>query len=198
MRVLRLLLLPALALCCLALAERPPEFTVRFHAEGNARDGDSFATAVKLGNPPRDAFIERVAMINERQITGVYPFKADDGTWGCAFKLDHDGRLNLEVVSTERRGTFLVGFLATKKGNHRLPDLTIDRTVNDGVISVPHGLTDTEIAILGKQFKLIGDVKIPQIPKEVKEKKSWNPFGKKKAPPSMPVAPEGASLPAAQ
>lgn len=174
MRFLRLLL-PAVALCCLGMAERPPTITVRFFAEANARDGAAFATPIKLGN--RDAFLEKVATIHERQIKAIYPFKAPDETWGCAFKLDHSGRLNLEVVSTERRGSMLVGFLGTKKGNHRMADMVIDRTVSDGIISVPRGLTDLEIAVLSKQFKVLGGASA--VPKLKPAKRSWNPFGKK-------------------
>ncbi len=182
MRVLRLLL-PAIALACLGMAERPPTVTVRFHAEANSRDGESFATPIKLGNPPRDAFLEKVAMIHERQIRAIYPFKAPDGSWGCAFKLDHDGRLNLEVVSTQRRGTLLIGFLGTKKGSHRMVDMIIDRTVTDGIISVPKGLTDMEIAVLSKQFKVLGGGS--NMPKLKTEKRNWNPFRKKEAAPAL-------------
>jgi hypothetical protein len=186
MRVLRLFL-PALALCFLGMAERPPTVTVRFHAEANSRDGTSFSTPIKLGNPPRDAFLEKMAVIHERQIKAIYPFKAPDGTWGCAFKLDHDGRLGLEVVSTERRGTFLIGFLGTKKGSHRMVDMVIDRTVSDGVISVPKGLTDMEIAVLSKQFKVLGGVAVPEVPNMPKEKRGWNPFAKKATPAPAPL-----------
>lgn len=179
MRVFRLLLLPAIALCFLGMAERPPTVTVRFFAEANARDGASFSTPIKLGNPPRDAFLEKVATIHERQIKAIYPFKAPDGTWGCAFKLDNDGRINLEVVSTQRRGTFLVGFIGTKKGSHRVADMIIDRTVSDGIISVPKGLTDLEVAVLSEQFKTLGGES--PVPKLKTAKRSWNPFAKKSA-----------------
>lgn len=186
MRLLRFLL-PALALCCLGMAERPPTVTVRFYAEANARDGAAFSTPIKIGNPPRDAFLEKMATIHERQIRSIYPFKAPDGTWGCAFKLDNGGRINLEVVSTERRGSILIGFLGTKKGSHRMVDMIIDRTVSDGVISVPKGLTDMEIAVLSKQFKVLGgDAAIPKLKME---KRSWNPFRKKE--PGQPVVQAG-------
>lgn len=184
MREISRFILPAIALfCCLGMAERPPTVTVRFHAEANSRDGASFATPIKLGNPPHDAFLEKVAVVHERMIKAIYPFKAPDGTWGCTFKLDNDGRLSLEVVSTERRGTMLVGFLGTKKGSHRMVDMIIDRTVADGIISVPKGLTDMEIAVLSKQFKVLGNN--GDVPKLQTQKRSWNPFRKKEAPPAM-------------
>ncbi|MGB8168656.1 MAG: hypothetical protein WCF18_14255 [Chthoniobacteraceae bacterium] len=182
MRVLRLLL-PVIALCCLGMADRPPTVTVRFFAEANSRDGTSFSTPIKLGNPPRDAFLEKIAVVHERQIRAIYPFKTPDGTWGCTFKLDNDGRLGLEVVSTERRGTFLVGFLGTKKGSHRVCDIMIDRTVTDGIITMPKGLTDMEIAVLSKQFKVLGNA--GDVPKLKTEKRSWNPFRKKEAAPAL-------------
>jgi len=182
MRAIRPILL-LVALGFIAMAERPPTVTVRFFAEANARDGASFSTPIKLGNPPRDAFLEKIATIHEGQIKTIYPFRAEDGSWGCAFRLDHSGRINLEVVSTDRRGTYFIGFIGTKKGNHRLPDLVIDRTVSDGVISLPRGFTDLEIAVLSKQFKVIGDVDMPKVAIPT-EKRSWNPFRKKEAAPA--------------
>ena len=97
--------------------------------------------------------------------------------------LDNDGRLNLEVVSTERRGTFLVGFLGTKKGSHRVTDILIDRTVADGVITMPKGLTDMEIAVLTKQFKVLGGQ--AAVPKLETPKRSWNPFHKQETAPAL-------------
>lgn len=178
MRVLRFFL-PALALCFLGMAERSRDLTVRFYAEANARDGAPFATAIKLGNPPRDAFLEKVPTVNERQIKSIYPFRAPDGSWGCALKLDNGGRLALEVVSTQKRGTLLVGFVGTKKGQHRLQDTLIDRTVTDGVLTIHHGLTDLEIAVMARQFKVLGN---PDIPKLKNQPRSWWPFGISKPP----------------
>lgn len=166
------------------MAERPPTVTVRFYAEANARDTDTFSTPIKIGNPPHDGFLEKMAAVHERQIRAIYPFRAPDGTWGCTFKLDNDGRLGLEVISTSRRGAILVGFLGTKKGSHRVVDMVIDRPVLDGVITMPKGLTDMEIAVLSKQFKVLGNN--GEVPKLKMEKRSWNPF-RKKAPAAEPA-----------
>ncbi|HEV7868926.1 MAG TPA: hypothetical protein VGO90_14660 [Chthoniobacteraceae bacterium] len=134
---------------------------------------------MKLKNPPREAFLQKVPSVHERQIDAIYPFRADDGTWGCAFKLDHDGRINLEVVSTDHRGKALVGFIGTKKGTHPVVEMIIDRTVTDGVIQMPRGLTDMEITVLRSQFKVLGG---DTSEKPAKASRSWNPFGKKPAP----------------
>lgn len=168
------------------MAERPKTISVRFYAEANARDGRSFSTPIKLGNPPHDAFLERIPAIHERQIQAIYPFAAPDGTWGCAFKLDHEGRINLEVVSTERRGTLLVGFIATKAGSHRLTEMLIDRPVTDGIISVPRGFTGLEISALSKEFRVLGGANAPK--PELKFR-MWNPFRKKADPLTLGDAP---------
>lgn len=177
-------LLSALALCLLAMGDHPRDLTVRFFAEANERDGAPFTTPVKLGNPPRDAFLQKVPIVHEKQIRAIYPYRAADGTWGCAFKLDANGRLALEVVSTDKRGTFLIGFIGAKKGSHRLPDLIIDRTVTDGIVNVPRGLTDLEVATLSHEFKVLGGVEVPKLKDELRkeEKRGWWPFGRKKQP----------------
>jgi hypothetical protein len=157
---------------------------VRFFAEANSRDGSSFATPFKATNPPRDIYLQKIPAIHEGQINEIFPFRASDGTWGCAFKLDNDGRINLEVVSTERRGKALVGFIGTVRGNHPAVEMIIDQTVRDGIITIPRGLTDLEMAMLGKQFKRFGGEEPPRLQPE---KRGW--FGKKITPaPGAPIS----------
>src|SRR5690349_18301086 len=119
------LFIPLIALLLLCGAAKKPELTVRFHTEANQRDGDAFASPIQLKYPPRPAFIEKVPSLSERNIQAIYPFEAPDGTWGCAFKLDNSGRINLEVLSTERRGTSLIAFVSTKANTHQVAEMII-------------------------------------------------------------------------
>lgn len=151
-------LLPVLAAVLLVFTagtSKKPDLTVRFHAEANERDSDRFAQPVTLRFPPRQAFIERVPSLNERHVRAIYPFQAADGSWGCAFQLDGSGRLNLEVLSTERRGRSLVVFVGTKGGTHQVIDMLIDRRITDGIITVQRGLTELEVQALRKKFPAI-------------------------------------------
>lgn len=136
-----------------------PDVTVRFFVEANANDTDKFATPIRLQNPPREAFIEKIPAIHEREFRAVYPFRAKDGSWGCAFSLDQSGRIDLEVLSTGRRGSSVVVFLATKAGTHQVVDMLIDKPIHDGIISIPYGLTDLEIAAITKSWPVIGQKK---------------------------------------
>ncbi len=138
---------------------RKTEISVRFFAEANAQDTDKFATPIALKNPPRAAYIEKISTINEKMIKAVYPFQAKDGTWGCAFRLNESGKLNLEVVSTERRGSSMVVFVGTKTGTHQVIDVLVDKPIRDGIVSIPSGLTEIEIAALTKEFPVIGQQK---------------------------------------
>lgn len=152
------LLAVVLALACLAMA-RKPSVTVRFFAEANARDGASFSSPIKLHFPEREAHIEKMPAINERNIRAMYPFQAADGSWGASFKLDEKGRIDLEVVSTERRGSSMVVFVGTKNGVHQVIDMLIDKPVRDGIITIPRGMTEMEIGALTKEFPQMGQKK---------------------------------------
>ena len=145
------LFLLLLALAGLGMAKKP-SVTVRFYAEANRRDGEAFSKQVTLHNPEREAYIEKVPSISEQSIKAMYPFQVPDGSWGACFKLDNKGRIDLEVLSTERRGSSLVIFVVTPKGIHQVVDVLIDRKVRDGVITIPRGLTDLEIAALKKAY----------------------------------------------
>ena len=159
MRVSRFVLLPILALCIVGMGRKDFPVSVRFFAEANANDTEKFATPIKFANPPREGFIEKVPTISERNVKAIYPFPAADGTLGCAFQLDHSGRINLEVVSTERRGTSMVVYVGTKQGAHQVLDMVIDRSVRDGIISIQRGLTRMEIEAMSKQWPVIGGKK---------------------------------------
>jgi hypothetical protein len=161
-------------LLCLAIASlalplptramsQKPAITVRFHSEANPNDGEAFATPVKLLYQNRQIYLSRVPDISEKQIAKILPFPAQDGTWGCVFKLNPQGRLRLETMSGEIRGSTLVVFIATKTGHHQVADMIIDRPVTDGIISIPRGLTTLEVLAMKKQFKVLG----------VEEKKGW-------------------------
>lgn len=152
MKPARLLLCALAAFCFLGFKRKEMPVTVRFYAEARAADTERFATPIELRHPPRSAFIEKIPTIHERHIKSVYPFPAADGTSGCAFELDPSGRLALDVVSTDRRGTSLVAFVSTKGGAHQVIDMVIDRTVKDGIITIQRGLTELEIAALTKQW----------------------------------------------
>ncbi|MEO8351367.1 MAG: hypothetical protein ABI680_06520 [Chthoniobacteraceae bacterium] len=145
-----------LALMALTGFARKSTLTVRAHVEANGAEGAPFAMPVKFKNPPRDGFMSSVPAISERNITGIYAIRADDGTWGCAFRLNMEGRIAIETLSREHRGSSLVVFIATKIGTHQVIDMVIDKPVNDGILYVPRGMTATEIVVLQKQFKVIG------------------------------------------
>lgn len=141
-----------------AMAEKTI-ISVRFHTEANANDTSSFSTPVTLTYQRRKAYLNRIADISEKHVEKILPIAASDGTWGCVFKLSSQGRLRLETLSGETRGTALVVFLSTKSGRHQVADLLIDRPVTDGIITVPRGITDIEMAALKKQFKIMGQEK---------------------------------------
>ena len=152
----------ALPLPTRAMSQKP-QITVRFHTEANPNDGDSFAIPVNLFYQQKKVYLSRVPDLSEKQIERILPFPAKDGSWGCVFKLNPQGRIRLETMSGEIRGSALVVFVATKTGQHQVADMIIDRVVTDGIITIPRGLTELEVAILKKQFKIIG----------VQEKKAW-------------------------
>ena len=146
-------LLPAvLALACLAMSKKPA-VSVRFYAEANPRDGEAFAKPITLHNPEREAYIEKIPSISEQSIKAMYPFQVPDGSWGACFKLDNKGRIDLEVLSTSRKGSSMVIFVVTPKGIHQVVDVVIDRKVRDGVITIPKGLTELEVQALSKVYR---------------------------------------------
>lgn len=143
--------------------------TVRFHSEANPNDTSSFAKPIKLVYAQRDAHLNRVPEFSERNIKAIYPWKTSDGTWGCAFKLNDSGRIRLETISSDNRGAAIVAFIGTKKGMHQVIDMVIDKPITDGIVAIPRGITDIEMMVLRKQFKVLGEE--PEKKDKTKEEK---------------------------
>ena len=150
-----LLLLVTLAAGCASFAKKP-KITVRFHVEANAGDGQPFVMPVTFHNPERKGAAAQIPAISEHNIVSIFPSPAPDGTMGCAFKLDNFGRTALEEMCLSNRGASVVVFAGTKTGTHQVIDMVIDKVIRDGILFVPRGLTELEIAALEKEFKIMG------------------------------------------
>jgi hypothetical protein len=145
-----ILLIPLLFVA--AAKKKQPIVAVRFHTEANAHDSSSFATKVALLNPPREAYIEKMPVLSERDIQAIFPFPAADGTMGCAFQFDRHGTLALDTLSIEKRGEPLVPVV----NGRQLMDMTIDKRVSDGILTIPRGILPVEIDALQKLYPVIG------------------------------------------
>ncbi len=149
----------ALFACASLGMAKKPEVTVRFFEEAKELDGDRFSRVITFKHPPRQGYITSIPSVHEGMIKAVYPFQAPDNTWGCTFFLNANGQMALDVVSTSRKGSTLVAFLSTKNGTHQVCELLIDKRVTDGIISIPNGLTELEVAALTQSWPVIGQKK---------------------------------------
>jgi hypothetical protein len=90
--------------------------------------------------------------ISEQDVTAFSPYPAPDGTYGALIQLDEHGRVVLDTLSIERRGSFLFVFI-----NGRLiTELNVDKRVADGKIYIPSGLSAADIDLMKKDWRLIG------------------------------------------
>ena len=147
-------LLPLIALSFLAAASKP-KLTIRFHIESSSSSSSSFAVGTTLPGSSKPITISKIADISENDVAAIFPFPADDGTMGCALKLDEHGRIILASISQEYRGTLLLGFV----NGRAVTAMLIDRRVNDGVITIARGLTPAEIELMKKAFPTLGEKK---------------------------------------
>lgn len=132
-----------------------PHCTLRAHVEGNANDGAVFSTQLRSPATGKKIRIEKIPTISERDVVAFYPVPAADGTFGVLFKLDDHGKLALDTLSLEKRGTFLYVFVNGRPA----AELQIDRRVSDGKLYVPSGLTQADLELMKKQWRLIGQRK---------------------------------------
>jgi hypothetical protein len=124
--------------------------TLRVHTEANENDGAVFASKI-LTQSGRTAFIQKIPAISENDVTGFAVYPAADGTRGALLELNDHGRLALDTLSIERRGTWLFIFV----NGRPIAELQIDRRVSDGKIYIASGLTSNDIALMRKDWPLL-------------------------------------------
>jgi hypothetical protein len=151
----RFLLILLLGVCCLGMGPSKLPLSVRFYVQTSPDDSESFAVPVTLLSGQRTA-VDDIAVISEHDIVAIFPFTAQDGSGGCAFKLDDHGTISLDSLSSAKRGTLLI---ATIDGQ-QLADIEIDQRVSDGIVTIPNGITTTEMKELLKRYPVLGKKKV--------------------------------------
>jgi hypothetical protein len=127
----------------------------RVHAQANPRDTAIFATSVHAQLSGKDVAIEKMPRLSELDVIAFYPYPAKNGTYGALFQLDEHGRIALDALSIERRGSLLFVLI-----NGRLiTELEIDKRISDGKIYIASGLTAADIESMKKDWRLIGKSK---------------------------------------
>lgn len=135
--------------------KKGPKIVVRFHLLTNETDSEKFAVAMQMLDSGKLVYVSRSPALSEQDILSSYPFEADDGTWGVAFYLNNHGRIVLDALSIERRGSYVVAMV----GMRHVADLFIDRRVSDGIITIPSGLTRPEVDLIVQEFGVYGETR---------------------------------------
>ena len=103
----------------------------------------------------KEIAIQKVPWITEHDVVAFSPYPAQDGTFGALFQLDEHGRVVLDTLSVEHRGSFLFVFITGRM----ITELQIDKRVSDGKIYIPSGLTAADIEVMKKDWRVIGQRK---------------------------------------
>ena len=140
----------AAALFCVAGAKKPA-IDLRVHAEGTEAEAPTFAIHATLLNG-RPAFLQRMPLATQSEIDAIYPFAAADGSQGVYLKLGSHGSRLLQQHTMSQQGKMLVVML----NGRMVSNLLVDRPIADGIIAIPRGLTQEDIALLGSAFPVIG------------------------------------------
>jgi hypothetical protein len=140
------------ALLAVSLGEaKQPHVTFRLHAEANPRDGSVFSVQMRSSFSGKTVVLEKIPTISEHDVVAYQIYPAPNGAYGALLQLNEHGRLALDTLSIDRRGTLLYVFL----NNRPVTELEIDRRVSDGKIYLASGLTAADIALMKKDWRLI-------------------------------------------
>src|SRR5881394_2590083 len=129
--------------------------TFRLHAQANPRDTEVFATSVRAQVSGKNVAIEKMPWISEGDVVAFATYPAANGTYGALFQLDEHGRVVLDTLSVERRGSLLFVFI----NGRPITKLEVYRRVSDGKIYIPSGLTSADVELMKKDWRMIGQRK---------------------------------------
>lgn len=141
-----------LALLATSATGKDRHCTFRAHAEANPNDTAIFSSSVRALFSGKQVAIERMPRLSERDVVAFYPYSAGEGNYGALFQLDDHGRLALDALSIERRGSLLFVLI----NGRPVTELQVDRRVADGRIYIASGLTKADIDLMKKDWRLIG------------------------------------------
>jgi len=145
-RILLLFLL--LALPAVASTNKKPEITVRFYPEAEQGDTETFAKPVQVPGINQTVYIKNIPTIYEKDIKALKTFQAADGSYGVMFRLSPHGRMTLELETQAYVGKLMVCVVNGAPVNA----LYIDRSITDGVIGIPSGLTSEQVETMEEAF----------------------------------------------
>jgi hypothetical protein len=126
---------------------------LRVHAEANPQDTEVFASSIQAHVSGKPVFIEKMPSISERDVIGFHPYPLGKGNYGVLFQLDDHGRLTLDTVSVEHRGGYLFIFI----NGRAFPEMQIDKRVSDGKLYISSGLTEADIQLMKKDWRILGE-----------------------------------------
>ena len=132
-----------------------PRCTLRVHVQANAHDTEVFATNFRSPTTGKNIVIEKIPTISERDVVAFTPYEVGDGSYGVLFQLDDHGKLALDTLSVEHRGTFLYVFV----NGRSVAEMQIDQRISDGKLYVASGLTQKDLVLMRKEWPLIGQRK---------------------------------------
>ncbi len=149
---MRKLLAVALLFLAVGPARAASHCTFRVHIAASENDTAIFAQPIKSLSG-KNVFIEKTAWLSENDVKAFYPYKSADGaSFGALLQLDDHGQTVLDTLSVEKRGALLFVFVDGRP----LTELQIDKRVSDGKIYLASGLTQEDIRLMAKDWKLLG------------------------------------------
>jgi len=149
------ILVACLAFTLIDATAKQRHCTFRVHAQANPHDTDVFSIPARATSSGKDVAVEKLAWITEHDVMAFSPYPTQDGTFGALFQLDDHGRVVLDTLSIEHRGSFFFVFI----NGRMITELQIDKRVSDGKIYVPSGLTAADIELMRKQWRSPGERK---------------------------------------
>ena len=134
---------------------RKPKCTLRAHVEANAKDGPVFSSRIRSPSTGREMVIAKTPTISELDVVAFQAYPAANGTYGVLFQLNDHGKLALDTLSVERRGSSLLVFV----NGRFIDELHIDRRVSDGKLYIGAGLTQKDVELMKKDWRMLGSAK---------------------------------------
>ncbi len=152
--LMKISILAVWLLCCFNLmagGKKDERLVVQFNLQGAETDGPKMSVPQEVAGTR--VWFRLSPEVSTRDIESFRPFPADDGySYGVMLKLNRTGAQRLAAMTNANQGKLLMA----RVNGRPLDVVSIDQTINDGVLVIWQGITTREISMADQMMPRIG------------------------------------------
>lgn len=145
-----------LAGCAALTGKDQKKFLITFHVQGTDMDSPRSIFRQTIPGKPYPVVFKVIPEFSQNNIAAMHAFPAESGNgFGATLRLDFRGANALDLITRTRTGEIMLAMVNGQAVDY----VTIDRPVNDGVITIWEGIPQQVITEMEKKYPPINKLR---------------------------------------